>query len=300
VASWQARGLNGFVRLVVRRRHWGSKARLTRRARLLFGAPPAIGGLWTIGLSVERVRENGVSGIWLRPRQALPGAMLYLHGGGFVSCSPDTHRPITGALARLSRRAVFSADYRLAPEHPFPAALDDAFDAYRWMLDRERPGALALAGDSAGGGLVLSLLLRAREESLPMPACAVLLSPWADLTGDGVHERRNARHCPMFHPENITQFASAYLAGHSARDPLVSPILADLSGLPPVLIQAGSSELLLDDARQVHEGIQHTDGFSRLDVFDRVSHGWHMLDGIVPEARTALAQAAQFVSVRLA
>jgi len=230
------------------------------------------------------------------------GVILYLHGGGYVSCSPATHRPVSAALARLTARRVFSLDYRLAPEHRYPAALDDALAAYEWLLARVGvpASAICIAGDSAGGGLVLGCLLRARDAGVALPACAVCFSPWTDLAGAGASVRANDGRCAMFRTENIEEFAAAYLpAGASPRDPYASPAHADLRGLPPLLLQVGSTEILLDDARIVHEKIQATGGASRLEIYEDLPHGWQMLDGFVPEARFALRQAASFIREHL-
>lgn len=294
--SWQARGVAALIRLMIRRRNWGDERQLARRARRVFGATAPISRLWTRGLRVEPVRDGGARGEWISPRDASGGAILYLHGGGFVSCSPATHRPITAGLARRTQRRVFAVAYRLAPEHRYPAALEDAVAAYRWVLAQGvAPTALALAGDSAGGGLVLSLLLRARDAGLALPACAVCFCPWADLVGTGESGRSNDGRCAMFRPENVSAFARAYLGDASARDPYASPLFADLARLPPLLLQVGSTELLLDDARRVHEKVRRAGGACRLDVFDGLFHVWQMLDGIVPEARVALRQAAAFI-----
>jgi monoterpene epsilon-lactone hydrolase len=241
-----------------------------------------------------------VRGEWVEPKRPGAGAILYLHGGGYVACSAATHRPITAALARLSRHRVFSLDYRLAPEDRFPAALDDAVTAYRWLLEQGfRASTLSLAGDSAGGGLVLALLLRARDAGLPLPACAVCFSPWTDLAGSGASVRLNDGRCAMFYPENIPEFAAMYLNDASPLDPFASPAFADLKGLPPLLLQASSTELLLDDASRVHHQIQAVGGMSRLEVYDDVFHVWQMLDGILPEAGVALRQAAAFIGAHV-
>jgi acetyl esterase/lipase len=222
--------------------------------------------------------------------------ILYVHGGGYVSCSAATHRPITAALARLSRQRVFSLDYRLAPEHRYPAALDDAFAAYQWLLGQGFPAsAISLAGDSAGGGLVLGTLLRAKDAGLPLPSCAVCFSPWTDLAGTGASVHLNDGRCVMFRPENIAEFAVAYLASASPFERYTSPAFADLGGLPPLLLQVGSDELLLDDTRRVHDRVQQAGGVSNLEIYDEVLHCWQMLDGFVPEARAALRQAAAFI-----
>jgi len=284
--------------MYIRRRRWGHDERsIARRARRLFGALPVYQWMRTRGLHVSQVRQGSVSGEWLAPENSEEGATLYLHGGGYVSCSAATHRPITAALARLSRRRVFSLNYRLAPEHRFPAALDDAIAAYRWLLEQGlSASSIALAGDSAGGGLALATLLRARDEGLPLPACAVCFSPWTDLAGTGASVRTNDGLCAMFRTGNISEFASVYLGDSSPFDIYASPAFADLKGLPPLLLQAGSTEILLDDSRSVHNKIQEAGGVSRLEVYDDVFHCWQMLDGILPEARLALRQAAAFIS----
>lgn len=297
--SWQARGVSASLRLFVRRLRWGGDAAgVARRARLIFGAPWPYQWLRTRGLNVRRVNDRGICGEWLEPAGAGDGVIFYIHGGGFVSCSAAAQRPVTAALARLTARRVFSLDYRLAPEHRYPAALDDAFAAYEWLLAREGvpASAICVAGDSAGGGLALGCLLRVRDTGLAPPACAVCFSPWTDLAGAGASVRANDGRCAMFRTENIEEFAAAYLpAGASPRDPYASPAHADLRGLPPLLLQVGSTEILLDDARGVHDKIRDAGGQSRLEVYEDLPHGWQMLDGLVPEARVALRQAASFI-----
>lgn len=284
--------------MFVRRRSWGADERaVARRARRLFGAPLPFQWLRTLGSNVRPINESGMRGEWVEPERADDGVILYVHGGGFVSCSPATHRPIAAALARLARRRVFSPDYRLAPEHRYPAALEDVVAAYNWLLTERNipPGAISFAGDSAGGGLVLSSLLRLRDACAPLPACAVCFSPWTDLAGAGESHHFNEGRCAMFRMENNDDFAAAYLGDASPRDPYASPVYADLSGLPPLLLQVGSTELLLDDARRVHHKIQAARGTSRLEIYEDVAHCWQMLDGFVPEARASLRQAASFI-----
>lgn len=305
--SWQARCLNASFRLLVRRKRWGADERaVARRARRLFGTPRPFQWLRTLGLNVRPINDSGdgvvVRGEWIEPERTDDGGViLYIHGGGYVACSAATHRPITASLARLARRRVFSLDYRLAPEHRYPAALDDAVAAYQWLLTHEGipASAIALAGDSAGGGLVLSTLLRLRDAGVPLPACAVCFSPWTDLAGTSDSQRFNDGRCSMFRTGNANEFAPAYLGDASPRDPYVSPAYADLAGLPPVLLQVGSTELLLDDARRVHRKIQAAQGASRLEIYEDAAHCWQMLDGFVPEARAALRQAAAFIRAPL-
>jgi acetyl esterase/lipase len=301
--SWQARCLSASVRLFIRRRRWGRNARaVARRARLIFGAPLPYQWMRTRGLNVRPVDDGEVRGEWLEPAGAGGGVIFYLHGGGFVSCSAATQRPITTALVRLTASRVFSLNYRLAPEHRYPAGLDDAVAAYRLLLAQGVPArSICVAGDSAGGGLVLGCLLRVRDAGIAPPACAVCFSPWTDLAGTGASVRANDGRCAMFRTENIAEFAAAYLpAGVSPRDAYASPAHADLRGLPPILLQAGSTEILLDDARGVHDKILAAGGASRLEIYNDVPHGWQMLDGFVPEARAALRQAASFIREHLA
>jgi epsilon-lactone hydrolase len=295
--SWQARILSVAVRAVVRRRHWGNERELTRRARLVFGAPPVYRSLATYGVRRERVRTAQVRGEWLVPNAAGPGVVLYIHGGGFVACSVATHRPITAALARFARRRVFSAEYRLAPEHRWPAGAEDVRTAYEWLVGTGVPPAeIALAGDSAGGNLALALAVSLRDEGRRLPACVIAFSPWADLAGRGASVRTNDGRCAMFRPENMADFAAAALGAVAADSPLASPVYADLHGLPPVLLHVGSTELLRDDARRVHERIRAAGGKSRLDIYDDVPHGWQMLVPLVPEATASLRAAADFLS----
>jgi acetyl esterase/lipase len=299
--SLQAQSVSTLIKIFLRRRSWGrDEFELARRARRKFGSPKILQWLKTHGLQVEIVKDENVWGEWIVPPEAEEKTIFYIHGGGYVACSAATHRPITTALARLGRFRVFSVNYRRAPEHRFPAALNDTFAAYRWLLEQGfNPKNVALVGDSAGGGLVLSTLLRARDEGVPLPACAVCYSPWTDMTGSGESGQTNQGRCALFHPENINLFRTAYLGDASPLEPLASQIFAELHGLPPLLLQVGSTELLLDDSRRIHEKILAAGGISRLEIFEDVSHCWQMLDGIVPEARAALRQTADFIDDHL-
>jgi monoterpene epsilon-lactone hydrolase len=300
--SWQARLFAGYVKAVVRRRDWGWDAHaVARRARRLFGAPAIQRAILLRGLYHEKVEgPPGVRGEWIAVPDPRPGVLMYVHGGGYVSCSPATHTPVTAALARLTRRRVFAVDYRIAPEACFPTALDDVLATYRWLLDRSPdPVRIAVVGDSAGGGLALLLAQHARDEVWPKPACIVGLSPWTDLAATGASVRANDGRCAMFRPENMAQFARAYLGDTPPDDPRASPLNGDLRGLPPVLLQVGSTELLLDDARRVHDRIREVGGESTLRIYDDVMHDWHLLVPFVPESRAALAEVAAFVGRHL-
>ncbi len=299
--SWRARILDRVIRTLMRRRDWGDGRALTRRARIFFGAPPVYRSLVAWGVRREPVRAGAVRGEWLVPAAALPGVVLYVHGGGFVSCSAATHRPIAAALARFSRRRVFNIDYRLAPEHPFPAAPDDVLAAYEWLLATGTPaGSIALAGDSAGGNLVLGLAQRLRDRGRPSPACVVAFSPWTDLAAVGASARANDGLDAMFRYENLADFAAVYLGGASATAPETSPMYASLGGLPPMLLHVGSTEVLLDDARRVDARVRSAGGTSHLEVFDDVPHCWQMMVPFVPEAAVSLRSAAAFIEQHVA
>ena len=294
--SWQSRLSSAYVRAVLRRQDWGDETRLTRRARRVFGAPGWYANLLLSGLTVRPVRSP-VRGEWLEPPDARDGIILYIHGGGYVSGSPDTHRPTTAALARLTRCRVFSAQYRLAPEARFPAAFDDVCATYAWLVHDAAPGTpVALAGDSAGGGLALALAMHVRDAGWPAPACVVALSPWTDLTSTGASNVEHDRRCAMFRTGNTAAFAAVYLAGAAADDPRASPLYGNWHGLPPVLLQVGSTELLFDDARRVHDRILTAGGSSELSVFADVVHGWQLLAPFVPEAQVAQRQVARFMA----
>ncbi len=279
---------------------------LAKRARRTWGSPRPLQWLHSRGLIVKPVDEDGVRGEWLetvnaerQQQQQQQRTIFYIHGGGFVSCSDRTHRPITAALARGTGFRVFSLKYRLAPEDRFPAATDDVFAAYQWLLLRQNiePSKIAVAGDSAGGCLTLSLLLRLRDAKLPLPACAVCFSPWADLAGTGESVRANAARDDMFYPENIPEFANAYLdkTTTATDNPYASPVFGDFQGLPPLLFHVGSTEILLDDSRRIHQKIQASGGASELEIYEDLFHCWQMAVGFVPEARDSLAKAAAFI-----
>jgi len=295
VTSWQARCSSLAIRLIVRRKEWGGTDALTRRARRVFGAPRSYGWLAARGLRHEVVRTNTVRGEWLSVSSPRPGTILYVHGGGFVSCSPATHRPIAAALARLTKRRVFSLEYRLAPESRWPAAHDDTRAAFDWLLSEGvPPGAIALVGDSAGGNLVLSLAIALRDQSRALPACVIAFSPWTDLAGTGASVRANDGGCAMFRSGNMAAFAAVALGTTPTTTPSASPLYADLRGLPPVALHVGSTELLLDDATRLAQGIHDTGGVCQLEIFENVPHGWQMLVGLVPEAGRSLRAAAAF------
>jgi epsilon-lactone hydrolase len=271
-------------------RHWASFAEVSpgdlQELRIAleglhgqFEPPPNI--------SVRSVNAGGVPGLLLTPRPEEPGTVLYLHGGGHVAGSAFGYRPLVGALAEQAGTGVVVPDYRLAPEHPFPASVEDAVRAYRWMVGRGATGVI-VAGDSSGCSLVLSFLLTLKQQSLPMPSGAVLFCPWVDLTAVG-------RDSP---PHDLVDFrhaaAGLYLAGHPADEPLVSPLSADLTGLPPMLIQAATGDPLLDEARELTGHAQDCGVDARFELFPVDTHDFHIFWSFLPEAAQALKQAGRF------
>lgn len=248
-------------------------------------------------ITLETVDEGGVRGEWHRLEHAAPGrTIFYLHGGGYAFGSAKSHRNLTFALAQACEAEVFSLDYRLAPEHPFPAAVDDARAAWRWLIDQGRdPAQTMIAGDSAGGGLALAFTVLCKEEGLPPPAGIVLFSPWTDLAVTGESIKKNAQSEAMFMPGGIEEGVEPYLRGADPHTPLASPLYADLSDLPPTLIFASADEMLLDDALRVHEKMQGAGVSSRLIVEKGVPHVWPIFSGHFPEAKRAINEAAAFV-----
>lgn len=222
--------------------------------------------------------------------------VLYCHGGGYYFCSPRTHRSLVFGLATRANAAVFSLDYRLAPEHRFPAALDDATAAYRRLIaDGIAPESIVIAGDSAGGGLALATLVALRDAGDPMPAGGLLFSPWTDLAATGASIRTNDGLDPMFSGPAIALAAKVYLGDTPATHPYASPVYADLQGLPPLFIMAGSTEVLLDDSQRVADNARAAGVDCELEVWKKMPHVWPIFAPFIPEGNRALERAATFV-----
>lgn len=230
--------------------------------------------------------------------QAPQRTVLYFHGGGYFSCGLDTHRPVVAAISRRAQARVLSVDYRLAPEHPCPAAVEDALAWYRDVLSDTPAAQIVLAGDSAGGGLVVACLQAALQQGLPMPAGAVLFSPWVDLASTGESVQAQARTDVMFNPENLVDAAQLYLAGRSATDPVASPLYGDMVGLPPLLIFASQSEILLSDSTRLHDKARAAGVTSQLVLQPNMPHVWPIMV-MLPEAKASLRQVAAFMRERV-
>ncbi len=249
-------------------------------------------------LASERVDANGVPGAFF----AAPGAdparcVYYLHGGGYVIGSVDTHRVLTHDLSRASGMRVLSMDYRLAPEHPFPAGLEDSVTGYRWLLESGvAPENIVIAGDSAGGGLTVATVIALRDRGLPLPAGIVCFSPWVDMEGAGDSMQSRAEIDPIVQRDGLLWFADLYLDGANPRDPLANPLHADLSGLPPALIQVGDAETLLDDSIRLADRLGAAGVSVELDVWNRMIHVWQLFGPMLSEGREAIAKAGAFMA----
>ena len=312
------------LRLVGRRLHpaWGllqeTVMRLMRRA---FGRPVTASGLPAIrrlmdGLGgMARLRPGkithaalrepgGPRGEWLTPTE-LEGeggpVILYLHGGGYVFCSPATHRLLMTRVARAAGARVLGLRYRLAPEHPFPGALDDAVACYRWLLERgAAPGEIVLAGDSAGGGLALALLKRLRDEGTPLPAGAALLSPWVDLDADDDSLRAHAGVDYLgTSVDGMPDLARQYLGDAGPRHPLASPLHGDLSGLPPLLLHAGGVEVLRGQVERLGQRARKAGVEVELKVWPDMVHVFHAFSGVFPQASVAVREVGAWARQRL-
>ena len=243
----------------------------------------------------------GLPAMWATPKQSVADrVLLCMHGGGFIGGSMYTHRKMFGHLAKATGARALIFDYRLAPAHTHPAQVDDATAVYEWLLDQGiRSDHVAFTGDSAGGGLTITTQLRARERGLPLPAAAMPFSPWVDMEAtDGTYDTNRDRD-PFFHRESVRQFAGMFLGAADARDPLASPVRADLRGLGPIYIQVGGDETLLGDARQLAEHARANGVDVRIDVFPAMLHTFQMAAGRAPEADEAIRRMAAWVRPRL-
>jgi monoterpene epsilon-lactone hydrolase len=252
-------------------------------------------------VTVEMVTAPARSAEWLTP----PGArtdsvVLYLHGGGYVIGSPRSHRHLAAAIARAAGTRALLLDYRLAPEHPFPAALEDAVAAYTWLL-REgiAPGRVVVAGDSAGGGLTVAMLLALRDRGLPRPAGGVCISPWVDLTNSAASYVSKAAVDPVVTLEGIALLTQAYIGTGDPKQPLVSPLYADLRGLPPLLVQVGSDEVLVDDAHGLGARARAAGVDVAVHEWPSMIHVWHWFLPMLDEAEHAIDEIAGFVRARV-
>ncbi len=290
MVSLRGRMINFALRRGVKRRLAACATPL--EARKVFDAAsfPA-----PFGVRFTPAAIGGVAGEWAESkavRSSRP-TLFYLHGGGYIGMSPRTHRNLTGAFARRGFR-VFAADYRLAPEHPFPAAVDDATAAWR-ALRAQVAGPAYVAGESSGGGLTLALLMHLRDLGEQGPDAACLFSPWTDLAVTGASARTNENRDPLLVSSGLATVAAAYLDGADPRTPLASPLYGDFAGLPPLIFFVGDTEILLDDTVRAAERARAAGVPVELRVAPDMPHVWPFLNRITPEARRAMDEAAAFL-----
>ena len=267
----------------------------TRKILDIFGAVLSFLSLRSYNLA--KVSANNVPAEWNTPENAVgQRVMMYLHGGAYVAGSLKSHREMVFRLASASRARALAIDYRLAPEHPYPAALKDAFNAYQYLLDMGTEATdITIIGDSAGGGLALALLQKLRSKEIPLPACAICLSPWTDLTGSGQTMRSNSKIDPMLTPQLLDEDARYYANGMDMKIPTISPLFGSFAGLPPILIQVGSDEILLDDSRRL-VALAKNDGLEiELDIWPGMFHVWQMFFLLLSDARKAINKIGRFV-----
>lgn len=247
-------------------------------------------------VKVTSINAAGISAEWLDPPHPVSGkAMIYLHGGGYVMGSPTTHRSLVARLAKACGVRTLSVDYRLAPEHPFPAALEDALTVYQWMLDQGvLPKNIIIAGDSAGGGLTLATLISLRDNHRPLPAMALCISPWTDLTLTG----ESITNCAKIDPyisKDLLKLGAHYVGDNDPQHPLISPFYADLKGLPALLIHAGTDEVLLSDTMRLAATAKHANVEVTVKIWERMWHGFHLWAPYLPEANQAIKEISVFV-----
>lgn len=293
MASLRSKLISSFARKTMKNKLGASgsvdkeRANLNKMAALMGSRKPG-----------QQATLGGVPGEWQQPKTSDCGKiLLYFHGGGYALGSPVSHRNMVGMIADASFSRSFIADYRLGPEHPFPAAVEDGVAAYRALLDEgNEPGKVFIAGDSAGGGLTVATLVSARDQGLPMPAAAICISPWADLTLSADSMTSKAEADPMLKPEALAWMGSHYLNGQDPKSPLASPVFADLKGLPPLLIQVGSEEILYDDAVTLDKLASEAGVTSELEVWDGMMHVWHLMAGVLPEGKKAINRIGAFIA----
>jgi len=289
--SWQVRLLELYFRLQPKT----GRIDVNRERAELDG----LGAIFKPPKGIEVVKQiaDCVPAEWLIPPGPPSGrVILYLHGGSYISGSINSHRPLASNIAIASKARVLLVDYRLAPEHPHPAAVEDAMAAYKWLLaGNTDPAHLAVAGDSAGGGLALALLISLREAHIQLPAACVCISPLTDMAFSGASWEGNAAADLVIDARKELAFAQMYLGGCEPHGPLVSPLYADLQGLPPLLVQVGASERLLSDSTRLVQRAQLAGVNAVLDEWEMMQHVWHFAAPFIPEGRRAVQRMGEFI-----
>jgi acetyl esterase/lipase len=250
------------------------------------------------GVRFEAVNMGGVPATLVLPEvQDSDLVLVYVHGGAYIVGEPAGYRGIGGNYAKLLGARVYIPDYRLAPEHPFPAAIDDGLRAYEWLLEQGIPARkIAFAGESAGGAMVVSVMVAAKQKGLPLPAAGVAISPWANLEHTGASMTNREGLDPLNTKPLLDLLARTFLAGALPNHPLASPVFADVTGLPPILVQIGENELMLSDAIRLASHLAENRVRVNLEVWPHMPHAWHFFQSFLPEAGQALRESARFIS----
>jgi epsilon-lactone hydrolase len=251
-------------------------------------------------VSFDKLSIGGRKAEWVLPPKSGHGVMLYLHGGGYVTGSIRTHRALVSRIAKEGNFKALIIDYRLAPEHPFPAALEDALDAYRYLLSQKfRSKDIVIAGDSAGGGLTMALLLKIRDLNMDMPAAGGLICPWVDLTNSGASGKFNRGKDPIINNAQGDFWADAYAGSSDKKNPFVSPLFAQLHGLPPIYIQAAGKDLLLSDSTRLRDQLKEVGSAVSLDVYEDMFHVWQAFWLFLADAKDANEKMGRWLAAKL-
>lgn len=254
------------------------------------------------GVAIEETTIAGLKAEWYRPKEATEGKVLfYLHGGAYALGSCDSHRKLVTHIARAAGIEAVLPEYRLAPEHPFPAGLEDAVAVYRSLLEKGySAGDIVIGGDSAGGGLSIAMMLQLRHDGVPLPRAAILLSPFLDMTASGDSVTTRAARDPWFHVKDIPVAIRYYCPGADLRNPLLSPVFANVAGLPPALIHVGDDEILLSDATRFADKLEQAGIEVELEVWPDMWHVFQLFVGKMPESRVAIGKIGDYIRRRLA
>lgn len=289
---------NLFIRYTIRRRvdksaMAGLPLHLHRKGMEKFGKMPKV----PKGVSFETVDCNGVPSEWAIPNNIkTKGVVFYLHGGAYAMGSIATHRSLIANIALASKTKCLAIDYRLAPENPFPCAIDDSVNAYNWLLKQGiDPKKIVFAGDSAGGGLAVATMIRLKEENIPLPGAAVCLSPWLDLEGTGAQAEMLMKKDPMIDVAAMRVFARHYVTEEQLKHPLASPLHADLKGLPPMYIQVSLAEVLLDDTLRFEKKAKAAGVTVEVEIWKNTVHVWQIFGSMLPEAMKAIKKIGIYI-----
>jgi acetyl esterase/lipase len=295
--SWQALTLNGVLRFTMKRH--GKKPLDLHRLRAGTRHPPKMALAVPSGYKVDGLQADGIA-IDVADRRAraeqAKSVVLYFHGGGYIFGSPKTHRQALIAMSRAFDAPAYAPDYRLAPEHPFPAAVEDAERTYLWLLSKYPKTPIVLAGDSAGAGLAVATAIGIRDAGIKMPSAIIGFSPYTDLAVTGESVQSNAKSCAMFTPRGVREAAALYMAGADPKHPRASPLYADLAGLPPMLLFASQHELLRDDTLRLTERARAAGVGVELVLRNHLPHVWPVFIGLLPEAREAFEKVREFAA----